>query len=54
MCFSFNTKALRQSPKSETLLQTYVYKANITVLKVIQWDQISLLDKWEIDEATKF
>ena len=52
MTTSFNTKAIKCSPKGETvLIQTDIHRSRMTVPKTIKWSDIKLPQKWELQEA---
>ena len=52
MVSAFNTKALKISTKCENVfLQTNLSKANYHVPKTIKWEDISLPEKWQLQEA---
>uniref|UniRef100_A0A6N2LKD6 Reverse transcriptase domain-containing protein n=1 Tax=Salix viminalis TaxID=40686 RepID=A0A6N2LKD6_SALVM len=50
---AFASKHLQHSNKGTTLLlQTDISKANIVIPKAIQWNEITLPEKWILEEAT--
>lgn len=52
MASAFGSKALRKSPKGETLLiQTDIARSNMTIPRTIKWNEISLPKTWELQGA---
>lgn len=50
MASAFGENTFKHSPQGETLLlQTDISKANTIIPKSISWNQVTLLEQWELE-----
>ena len=52
MMSAFGSKAFKYSTKGQTfLLQTDISRANSIVSRLIQWNEVSLPEQWDLEDS---